>query len=254
MEFRRPRTALTATIAAVALAAVALSAAGCGSARPELAGSWATPASPAPSSPPSASQAASPTPPPSASPSAKAKSPTPSPTKARNAKYVFPVGGKPFSYARTHHDYPATDIIAPCGLPVRAATSGVVLEANRVDKYDAATNDGAERGGLFVSILGDDGVRYYGSHLSAVSAGIGPGVRVGAGQQVGKVGDTGDASACHLHFGISPPCAKTGDWWVRRGVIWPYTFFDAWRAGTNRSPVSTVAAWKAQHGCPRTAP
>src|SRR5262245_49542165 len=37
--------------------------------------------------------------------------------------YVFPVGGKA-SYAHTHHDYPASDIIAACGLPVRAAIDG----------------------------------------------------------------------------------------------------------------------------------
>jgi murein DD-endopeptidase MepM/ murein hydrolase activator NlpD len=168
---------------------------------------------------------------------------------------VFPVGGKPFSYARTHHDYPATDIIAACGLPVRAMTDGVILEVSRVDNYDKATDDGALRGGKFVSILGDDGVRYYGAHLSTIGTGIQPKVRVPAGQQIGTVGKTGNANnICHLHFGISPPCARTGDWWVRRGVVWPYTFLDAWRAGTNRSPVATVAAWKAQHGCARTAP
>jgi murein DD-endopeptidase MepM/ murein hydrolase activator NlpD len=167
---------------------------------------------------------------------------------------VFPVGGKPFSYARTHHDYPATDIIANCGLPVRAATGGVILEVSRKDLYNKSTDDPAERGGISISLLGDDGVRYYGSHLSAISAGIDAGVRVRAGQQIGKVGTTGNSSACHLHFGISPPCARTGDWWVRRGVLWPYTYLDAWRAGKNRSPKAAVAAWKADHGCPRSAP
>jgi peptidoglycan LD-endopeptidase LytH len=254
MEYRRLLAPLAATLAAVAVAT-----AGCGdgTASPDLAGSWQTPSvaaapsdspspSPEPSAPPSASPKASP------SKKAKSKSPSPSPAEAKtsNYKYVFPVGGKPFSYARTHHDYPATDVIAPCGLPVRAATSGVVLEVSRVDKWSAKTNLGADRGGLSVSILGDDGVRYYGSHLSVIGSGIGPGVRVSAGQQLGKVGDTGDASACHLHFGISPPCARTGDWWTRRGTVWPYTYLDAWRAGTMRSPKSAVAAWKADHGCP----
>jgi murein DD-endopeptidase MepM/ murein hydrolase activator NlpD len=248
MDYRR----LLAPMAA-ALATVAVATAGCGNASPDLASSWQTPSVAATSDPASPSPVESivPSTSPSASPSAKPKSKSPSPAaKTSNYKYAFPVGGKPFSYARTHHDYPATDIIAPCGLPVRAATSGVVLEVSRVDKWNAKTNYGADRGGLSVSILGDDGVRYYGSHMSTIGAGIAPGVRVSAGQQLGKVGDTGDASACHLHFGISPPCAKTGDWWIRRGEVWPYTYLDAWRAGTMRSPKSAVAAWKASHGCP----
>ena len=34
------------------------------------------------------------------------------------------------------------------------------------------------------------------------------------------MGDTGRASACHVHFGLSLPCPNR-EWWVRRGVIWP---------------------------------
>jgi murein DD-endopeptidase MepM/ murein hydrolase activator NlpD len=252
MDYRRLRTSL-----AVALATVALAAAGCGTESPRLAGTWETPSSAesrsATASPPASSSPSAPPSPsssPSAGPSKRPKTPGP---KAAH-RYVFPVGGKPFSYARTHHDYPATDIIASCGLPVRAATDGVVLEVSRKDLYDKAKNDGALRGGLFVSLLGDDGVRYYGAHLSAVRGGIEAGVRVRAGQQIGKVGSTGNSSACHLHFGISPPCARTGDWWVRRGVVWPYSYLDSWRAGKNRSPKAAVAAWKADHGCPRSAP
>jgi murein DD-endopeptidase MepM/ murein hydrolase activator NlpD len=101
-----------------------------------------------------------------------------------------------------------------------------------------------------VSILGDDGVRYYGSHLSKIQSGIAAGVRVKAGQQVGRVGHTGNANGvCHLHYGISPPCARTGDWKVRRGVIWPATFLTSWRAGGSKSPVATVAKWKKAHNC-----
>ena len=36
------------------------------------------------------------------------------------------------------------------------------------DVWDPKVNDGATRGGLSVTIFGDDGVRYYGSHLSAI--------------------------------------------------------------------------------------
>ena len=94
-------------------------------------------------------------------------------------------------------------------------------------------------------------MRYYGSHLSSIGSGIRPGVRVRAGQTLARTGDTGDASACHLHFGISPPCARVGDWWNQRGTVYPWPYLDAWRAGRNKSAVAAVAAWKARHGCPK---
>jgi murein DD-endopeptidase MepM/ murein hydrolase activator NlpD len=165
-------------------------------------------------------------------------------------RYVFPVQSGIASYAHTHDEYPASDILAPCGSPVLAATDGVVLEVNRVDRWDPATDDGAWRGGRFLSILGDDGVRYYGGHFSVINDGIEPGVRVAAGQPVGQVGTTGKSSACHLHFGISPPCGRVGDWWNRRGVIWPWSYLDAWRAGTSTSAVPEITAWQTAHGCP----
>ncbi len=164
-------------------------------------------------------------------------------------RYVFPVAGKA-SYASTHHDYPAADIIAACGLPVVAPVDGVVLEIGRVDAYDAKVNDGATRGGRNISLLGDDGVRYYGAHLDTFEPGIEPGVRVTAAQKLATVGKTGNTSVCHLHFGISPGCAKVGDWWTRRGVIWPAPYLDAWRRGETSSPATEIAAWQAANGCP----
>lgn len=179
--------------------------------------------------------------------------PAPAPTgrPAASGEYAFPVAADPMSYHRTHAGYPATDIFADCGSPVRAVTDGVVLEVSRVDRYDPDHPDGADKGGLFVSIRGDDGVRYYGSHLSDVSRGIDAGVRVVAGQRMGSVGRTGNSSnVCHLHFGISPPCGETEDWWIRRGVIWPWPYLDAWGNGDDTSPASEAAAWHRDHGCP----
>jgi murein DD-endopeptidase MepM/ murein hydrolase activator NlpD len=171
------------------------------------------------------------------------------PTPSKVMVYRFPVQGLA-SYAKTHHDYPATDIMAPCGNAVVSPVNGVVLEVALTDTWDADVNAGPTRGGLSWSILGDDGVRYYGSHLSSVDSGIRAGVRVIAGQHLGKIGKTGDTTACHLHFGISPVCRRTGDWWIRRGVIWPWSYLDAWRKGTPKSPVAAVKAWQAEHGCP----
>jgi murein DD-endopeptidase MepM/ murein hydrolase activator NlpD len=209
--------------------------------------------SPSRSSPPSSSpspvEMAVPSPSagsPSTSPSL---SPSPSPSAAP-PRYVFPVESLDVAYAHTHDEYPASDILARCGTPVVAVTDGVVLEVNRVDRWKPTTDDGAWRGGRFLSILGDDGVRYYGGHFSVINPELEVGTRVAAGQSVGQVGTTGKSSACHLHFGISPPCGRTGDWWIRRGVIWPWPYLDAWRVGTSISAVSEISAWQDGHGCP----
>jgi len=163
----------------------------------------------------------------------------------------FPVVGET-SYANAHHDYPATDIFAACGSPVVSPVSGAVLEVNRVDRWDPQTDRGGARGGKFVSVRGDDGVRYYGSHLSRIRHHIGPGAGVVAGQRLGRVGRSGSArgTACHLHFGLSPVCDGTGQWWIRRGVVSPYRLLNRWRSGRDPSPVRAVSAWKEENGCP----
>jgi len=181
------------------------------------------------------------------------KTPSKAPKQAPSGlklKYAFPVKASNVAFHPTHSKYPATDIFADCGKPAVATTNGVVLEVSRKDQYKKGAPDGPKNGGLSVSLLGDDGVRYYGSHLSKIQSGIKAGVRVKAGQQVGKVGRTGNANnVCHLHFGISPPCAKTGDWKVRRGVVWPAPYLKSWRAKGNKSPAAKVTSWKKSHNC-----
>lgn len=83
-------------------------------------------------------------------------------------KHAFPVPNNQGSYSHDHHDYPASDIMAACGLTAVSPVNGTVLEVTRVDTWTAKVNAGASRGGLSVSILGDDGARYYLSHFSAI--------------------------------------------------------------------------------------
>jgi murein DD-endopeptidase MepM/ murein hydrolase activator NlpD len=236
---------------------LAIAAAGCGGAPVVDPGPAATSPSPAATSPAASSPAAavpSATGSPAGSPGGSpGTSPPGAPATA--ARYVFPVEGHA-SYARTHAPYPATDIFAACGAPVRAVTDGVVLEVSRTDTFDPARPAGADRGGLSVSLRGDDGVRYYGSHLSSIAAGVAPGARLRAGDPVGSVGRTGNASnICHLHFGVSPPCETPGDWWVRRGVVWPWPYLDAWRGGrATPAAADEVRAWQLRNGCPKTPP
>lgn len=165
--------------------------------------------------------------------------------------YVFPVTGCEVNYARAHHDYPATDILAKAGCKFVAPTSGVVDEVNRVDIWSGKTNLGADRGGLYVSIIGDDGVRYYGSHLRSIPKSIQPGAVVAAGRVLGAIGATGSArgTAPHVHFGISwPTPIDAGAWWVRRGEVFPWKYLDAWKAGRDLSPVKEVSAKKLKLG------
>jgi len=152
-------------------------------------------------------------------------------------RYYFPVQPPEVaSYRDEHHDYPATDIFAPAGTTVVAVTDGVVHEVSRDDTWDPEVDDGATRGGRFVTILGDDGVRYHASHLASVDALMEPGVRVRAGQVIGTVGATGNANRPHLHFGISRP-GGPGDWETRRGEVWPYQYLQAWAGGEAITPV-----------------
>jgi peptidoglycan LD-endopeptidase LytH len=150
------------------------------------------------------------------------------------------------SYGKDHHDYPATDIFASCGATVMAPVDGIVTEIRRDDAYDAATDNPAQRGGRSFTIIGVDGVRYYGSHLATVDPSIVAGQSVVVGTVLGTVGKSGRASGCHLHLGISPPCEGT-EWKVRRGVIWPWRYLDAWANGTDMSPADEVTRWSIDH-------
>jgi len=184
--------------------------------------------------------------PPVPSPIRSAAHPTPGTAAAR---FVLPVAGCPVSYGRSHHDYPATDIFAGAGCSVVAPLAGRVDEVTYVDRWNPSTNLGADRGGLAVSVVGVDGVRYYGSHLSSVAAGVRPGLLVHAGQLLGRVGSTGSARglAPHLHLGISWP-TPAGIWWVRRGEVYPWPYLDSWRTGGSLSPARAVDALRARLG------
>ena len=59
--------------------------------------------------------------------------------------------------------------------------AGTVDEVTYKDTWSSSTNRGADRGGLSVSVVGSDGVRYYGSHLERIATGIRPGVPVRVG-------------------------------------------------------------------------
>lgn len=212
--------------------------AGCGDPAPRA---RPAPTTAAPSTPPL-------TTPPRVTPSPPVATKKPPTTPAR-AEYAFPVAGCATRYARAHHDYPATDVFARAGCAFVSPVEGRVDEVSYRDDWNGGTNRGAQRGGLSVSVVGVDGVRYYGSHLKRIAAGIRPGTRVEAGTRLGDVGSTGSArgTAPHVHLGISWP-TRAGVWWVRRGEVPPWPYLDSWRAGGDRSPGAEVRAKRHEEG------
>ena len=166
---------------------------------------------------------------------------------ATTSPYVVPVAdASGAGWGDTHSTYPATDIFDNgCGGAIVSPVNGLLLEVRRVNSYDPEVDNPATRGGRSVSILGDDGVRYYLAHFELIDDALEPGVRVNAGAPLGTIGTTGRSSACHVHFGISPPCPDR-EWSVRRGVVWPHRYLEDWRAGGQASPVEEVAAFVAE--------
>jgi murein DD-endopeptidase MepM/ murein hydrolase activator NlpD len=113
--------------------------------------------------------------------------------------YAFPIlgphdfgsRGSGFGAARSGHTHQGQDLMADCGTPLLAARGGVVQYA----EYEA-------NAGNYVVIDGKGTPNdFMYAHLAEPSP-LQAGDSVRTGQPLGIVGDTGDASACHLHFEI----------------------------------------------------
>jgi murein DD-endopeptidase MepM/ murein hydrolase activator NlpD len=111
------------------------------------------------------------------------------------------------------HD--AIDILAPEGTPVLAAAPG------RVEKLFLS-----DAGGNTIYVRSGDGrMLYYYAHLSAYAQGLREGLAVRAGQFLGTVGHTGNASAeaPHLHFAMWVANPAQG-WSQEAPAIDPYPY------------------------------
>jgi murein DD-endopeptidase MepM/ murein hydrolase activator NlpD len=110
---------------------------------------------------------------------------------------LFPIRGRHsysmragrFGARRSGHSHQGQDVMARCGVPLVAARGGVV----KANKYHSAA-------GNYIVIDGDHtGIDYGYMHLRTRSP-LRVGDRVHTGDRIGVVGETGDATACHLHF------------------------------------------------------
>ncbi|MBS1956013.1 MAG: peptidoglycan DD-metalloendopeptidase family protein [Cyanobacteria bacterium SZAS-4] len=108
--------------------------------------------------------------------------------------YAFPVVGYTGATVPLHHgsSHGGSDLFAPRGTPVVAFKGGTV---------EYVGNDPI--GGNNVMIRQDDGKEAYYAHLDQTPL-VRNGQRVETGQQLGVVGDTGNAkgTGTHLHFGV----------------------------------------------------
>ena len=135
--------------------------------------------------------------------------------------YVFPVGGGPndVSASHTHHDYPAVDIAAPMGAPLYALADSVVVRSWNVPDPTC---------GIGLTLRAFDGQVWTYCHMSVLDPNVVPGATLVAGEPVGLVGATGDASGPHLHLQLQPATAwPQQEAWFLAFAGTAYTWRDA---------------------------
>jgi murein DD-endopeptidase MepM/ murein hydrolase activator NlpD len=120
--------------------------------------------------------------------------------------FVKPADG--FNWGILHH-YNAVDIAAGCGTPVAASAEGLVVPDENFGDGHGLWNGGYGEFVLIEHLFGD-GVRTRYAHLEKILVNIGDYVK--QGQEIGLMGETGDATGCHVHFeviGAQNPFAKS---------------------------------------------
>jgi murein DD-endopeptidase MepM/ murein hydrolase activator NlpD len=137
--------------------------------------------------------------------------------------YTFPIlgahdygsSGNRFGAGRSGHTHQGQDVLAECGTPLVAARGG---------KVQYSGYEGAAGNYLVIDGKGTPYDTAY-MHLAEPSP-LHTGDIVRTGQPIGIVGDTGDATACHLHFEL-----WTGPGWYEGGSpVDPLPYLKKWDA------------------------
>lgn len=105
------------------------------------------------------------------------------------ARITSDFGHRPNPFGKGHVFHRGIDMAAPAGTPVQAVAAGTVITARRDRSY-----------GEFVVIDHHNGYRTLYAHNSKLL--VKAGDRVNVGQQIAKVGSTGQSTGPHLHFEI----------------------------------------------------
>ncbi len=134
------------------------------------------------------------------------------PTTALAATLVWPVPGhkslsQGFYYNNANQYHYGIDISdgSITGATIVAAMGGTVKYVRNCTQHHPGSQHNCYGFGTGVVIIGDDGRAYQYAHMQggSVPSNVYVGARVEAGQMIGRVGQTGDATGPHLHFGIS---------------------------------------------------
>lgn len=124
-------------------------------------------------------------------------------SKVLNGYFIMPAKGFNWGILHNHN---AVDIANACGTPIVAAADGLVVPDNSFGDGASGWNGGY---GKFVLLEHPNGTRTRYAHLSEIDVSIGAYVKQGA--RIGLMGETGEATGCHVHFevyGVKNPFAK----------------------------------------------
>lgn len=145
------------------------------------------------------------------------------------------------------HGGGAIDIsdLAICGATVIAAEGGVIDRMYFCDETHPGSYGDCHGLGTALVIRGNDGRYYTYAHLKSdsIPAGFAVGTAVHAGQTIGAVGDTGNATGPHLHFGITAdprywnPVGIDTEWLYYVRVQPVRTLFSGVGKGPHKEPV-----------------
>jgi len=116
---------------------------------------------------------------------------SPDPTTLTNAHGYFIMPTTGFNWGVLHH-YNAVDIANVCGTKIGAAAEGLVV--------DFSTDDWDEGYGHMVLLEHPNGAKTRYAHLAKIEVSLGDYLK--QGEPIGTMGETGDASGCHLHFEV----------------------------------------------------
>lgn len=137
-------------------------------------------------------------------------------TKSEAATLYWPVPGHT-SLSQGFHDGNAIDISdgGIAGANVVAAIGGKVTHIYLCGTQHYGQASDCNGFGTGLVIAGDDGRMYQYAHMQAnsIPGNVYKGAYVSAGQQIGRVGTTGNSSGNHLHFAIS-----IGNYWNASGI------------------------------------
>jgi murein DD-endopeptidase MepM/ murein hydrolase activator NlpD len=113
-----------------------------------------------------------------------------------NKEFIMPAEGYDWGIL---HNYNAVDIANSCGTPVVAAADGLVVRDENIPDVLGGWNDGYGNFVLIEHAFGND-IRTRYAHLASISVQVGDYVK--QGQQIGLMGESGEATGCHVHFEV----------------------------------------------------